>query len=288
MESCYYVPIDRPDMETPETGPSGISTDSGHEYFQPTEATQSVWASTMQHGGPPSGLMMRSLLRCDPDPGQRFTRVTTEILGPIGFGVNRIRAQVIRPGRQISLVGTDLEVQQADGSFRLAARSVGWRLRTADTSAIVEEPAPLTPLPAELTPVAGVTGNEDLGVDWGTTGFIGSIESATIAGRTGDTPAVWIRPAIPLVGGEEISDLESIFSVIDIANGMGTRLRTDEWTWMNTDTTVHLTRIPRGPWVGIDADMVQGPEGFGATFGDLYDITGFVGRSAQTVLLSRR
>ncbi|GAA3714446.1 thioesterase family protein [Gordonia hankookensis] len=279
MESCYYVPIDRPETQTPDAG-------AGVEYFQPTEATQSVWAATMQHGGPPSGLMMRSLLRCDPDPGQRFTRVTTEILGPIGLGVNRISAQVIRPGRQISLVGTDLEVQQPDGSFRLAARSVGWRLRTADTSAIAEEPAPLTPLPAELTPVAGVTGNEDLGVDWGTTGFIGSIESATIAGRTGDTPAVWIRPAIPLVGGEEISDLESVFSVIDIANGMGTRLRTDEWTWMNTDTTVHLTRTPSGPWVGIDADMVQGPDGYGATFADLFDTDGFIGRSAQTVLLS--
>ncbi|AZG44410.1 thioesterase family protein [Gordonia insulae] len=278
MESCYYVPIDPPDAHL----------EPGYEYFQPTEATQSVWASTMQHGGPPSGLMMRSLLRCDPHPAQQFTRVTTEILGPIGLGVNRIRAEVIRPGRQISLVSTDLEVQQPDGEFRLAARSAGWRLRTVDTAGIVEAPEPLTPGPDELTPVIGVTESEDLGVDWGTIGFIGSIESATVGGRTGDTPAVWVRPAIPLVGGEEISDLESIFTVIDIANGLGTRLRTDEWSWMNTDTTVHLSRIPQGPWVGIDADMVQGPEGFGATFGDLYDANGFIGRSAQTVLLTAR
>lgn len=278
VETCYYVPIDPPQSE---------SDGADHEYFQPTEATQSVWAATMQHGGPPSGLMMRSLLRCAADPAQRFTRVTTEILGPIGLGVNRIRAEVIRPGRQISLVSTDLEVQQADGSFRLAARSVGWRLRTADTAEVVEVPDPLTPIPADLVPVHGVTDNSELGVDWGTIGFIGSIESATITGRNGDTPAVWVRPAIPLVGGEETSDLESMFTVIDIANGLGTRLRTDQWTWMNTDTTVHLTRTPSGPWVGIDADMVQGPEGFGATFGDLYDHQGFIGRSAQTVLLNR-
>lgn len=278
MESCYYAPIDPPAAER----------DAGYEYFRPTEATQSVWATTMQHGGPPSGLMMRSLLRCDPSPAQRFTRVTTEILGPIGLGVNRLRSEVIRPGRQISLVGTDLEVAQPDGSFRLAARSVGWRMRTADSTRVVEEPEPLTPGPAELTPVVGVTESSDLGVDWGTAGFIGSVESAAIAGRVGDTPAVWVRPAIPLVGGEQISDLESIFTVVDIANGLGTRLRADQWTWMNTDTTVHLTRTPRGPWVGIDADMVQGPEGFGATFGDLYDADGFIGRSAQTVLLAER
>ncbi|MEE3850316.1 thioesterase family protein [Gordonia sp. LSe1-13] len=278
MESCYYVPIDRPSSEA----------DAGYEYFQPTEATQSVWAATMQHGGPPSGLMMRALLHCDPGPAQRFTRVTTEILGPIGLGVNRIRAEVVRPGRQISLVTAELEVQQADGSFRPVARTHGWRLRTADTTTIVEEPEPLSPTPAELSPVRGVTGDQNLGVDWGTVGFIGSIECASLAGRVGDTPAVWVRPAIGLVGDEPISDLESIFSVIDIANGLGTRLRTDEWTWMNTDTTVHLTRIPTGPWVGIDADMVQGPDGFGATFGDLFDTSGFIGRSAQTVLLVER
>ncbi|MFW0785714.1 thioesterase family protein [Gordonia sp. CPCC 206044] len=280
MESCYYVPIDAPDAKD--------AVDDGFEYFQPTEGTQSVWASTMQHGGPPSGLMMRSLLRCDPSPDQQFTRVTTEILGPIGLGVNRIRAQVLRPGKQISLVGTDLEVRMPDGTYRLAARSMGWRLRTADTADIVEEPEQLTPVPADLETVIGVTDSDELGVDWGTIGFIGTIESATVEGRTGDTPAVWVRPAIPLVGGEDISDLESIFTVIDIANGLGTRLRTDQWTWMNTDTTVHLTRIPQGPWVGIDADMTQGPQGFGATFADLHDTTGFIGRSAQTVMLSRR
>ena len=46
-----------------------------------TEATLSVWSPTMQHGGPPSALLKRSLLRCEPDPAQHFTRVTTEILG---------------------------------------------------------------------------------------------------------------------------------------------------------------------------------------------------------------
>ncbi|GAB91730.1 hypothetical protein GORHZ_142_00150 [Gordonia rhizosphera NBRC 16068] len=279
VESCYYVPID---------APSAVDDPGSWEYFQPTDGTQSVWASTMQHGGPPSGLLMRALARRDPDPNQTFTRVTTEILGPIGLDVNRVRTEVIRPGRQISLIGADLEVRQPDGSFRLVARSVGWRLRRADTTAIVEDPGPLTPVPDELEPVRGVTSNVDLGVDWGTIGFIGTIDSATVVGRAGDTPAVWVRPAIPLVGGEEITDLESIFTVIDIANGLGTRLQIDEWTWMNTDTTVHLTRIPRGPWVGIDADLVQGPDGFGATFADLHDRTGFIGRSAQTVLLERR
>ncbi|MCR8897101.1 thioesterase family protein [Gordonia sp. GONU] len=283
MESSYYVPVDAPasDGSSPAADPS-----ARHEYFRPTDATLSVWSPTMQHGGPPSALMMRSLLRCDPDPAQHFTRVTTEILGPIGLGINRIHARVIRPGRQISLVETELDVQQPDGSFRTAARSVGWRIRAADTGEIANGPVPLSPLPDELPSQIGFPDDSGEAVDWGTLGFIGTVESARTTGRNGSTPAVWLRPAIPLVEGEKTSDLESIFTVIDVANGLGTQLRPDRWSWMNTDTTVHLTRVPSGPWVGIDAHMVAGPDGFGGTFADLYDTSGYIGRSAQTVMLN--
>ncbi|MBD0862384.1 thioesterase family protein [Gordonia sp. zg691] len=280
MESWYYEPIDAPSSSGAE------ERDEHYEYFRPTDATLSVWSPTMQHGGPPAGLMMRSLLRCAPDPLLHLTRVTTEILGPVGLGVNRIRARVVRPGRQISLVETELEVQQPDGSYRAAARSVGWRLRGADTAEIANGPAPLTPLPDELEPVIGFPDDSGEAVDWGTLGFIGTIESARVEGRNGETPAVWLRPAIPLVAGEKTTDLESMFTVIDVANGLGTRLRPNRWTWMNTDTTVHLTRVPSGPWVGIDAHMIAGPDGFGSTFADLYDASGHMGRSAQTLMLS--
>lgn len=277
--NCYYEPVAAPASEG----------DAEHfEYFQPTEATQSVWSSDMQHGGPPAGLLMRALTRCAPDSTQHFTRVTTEILGPIGLGLNRVRARQIRPGRQIALIGAELEVQQPDGSYRLAAASVGWRLRSGDTEPIKRTPSePMTPI-MDLPKTVGVTADEKLGVDWGTVGFIGTTITAATEGRRGDTAAVWIRPAIALVGGESITDLESIFTVLDVANGLGTTLRPDEWTWMNTDTTVHLVNPPTGPWLGIDADMARGSHGFGATFADLYDIKGFLGRSAQTVLLSGR
>lgn len=276
MESCYYVPVD----------PPAASLGDGYEYFQPTEATLSVWAPTMQHGGPPAGLTVRALERCSPDPAQHLTRVTTEILGPVGLGINRVRAQVIRPGRQISLVSSDLEVCQPDGSFRVAARTTGWRIRTTDSSAVERTPAPLTPGPGELSPTLGISVDPEVGIPWGALGFIGTCETAIVPGRLGETMALWLRPALPLVGGEEITDLESIFTVLDIANGVGTTLNPAEWTWMNTDTTVHLTRIPRGPWLGVDSDMLRGADGFGATFADLYDATGFIGRSAQTVLLA--
>lgn len=270
--------------------PDGLDGDHEHdayEYFEPTSSTTSAWGDHLQHGGPPTGLLMRALSRQAPDPDQHFSRVTTEILGAIGLDLNRVRSYVIRPGRQISMVGADLEVRQGDGSFRVAARAVAWRLRAHDTAEIGAQPADaMRPVPTDLGASAGLTGDDSLGVDWGTRGFIGAIESVTTPGRLGDTPAAWLRPSIDLVDGEPITDIESIMTVVDVANGLGTRLRPDEWTWMNTDTTVHFSAVPHGPWLGIDAQMATGPSGFGATFADLYDLDGFIGRSAQTVLLS--
>ncbi|MGV9670932.1 MULTISPECIES: thioesterase family protein [unclassified Gordonia (in: high G+C Gram-positive bacteria)] len=279
MDTAYYLP----------EVPPADDRDSGREYFRPTEATISPWSNDIQHGGPPTGLLMRALERVSPDPSLHVTRVTTEIVGAVGLGLNRVSSRVLRPGRRISMVGADLEVQQPDGSFRVAARAVAWRLRTGDTSSISQQPfAQLRPLPEELGTTTGVTSDSSLGVDWGTAGFIGTVETAVAPGRFGDTPAVWLRPAIDLVEGETITDLEAQMTVVDVANGVGTRLRPDQWTWMNTDTTVHFSAIPHGMWLGIDAHLATGPDGFGATFAELYDVDGFIGRSAQTVLLDGR
>lgn len=276
--ACYYEPID----------PVTVTDDDadGYEYFQPTGATVSVWAPTIQHGGPPAGLLMRALERCAPDPTQYFTRITTEILGPIGLGRNRVRARVIRPGRQISLISADLEVQGADGGYRVAAQSIGWRLRSADSSRIEHSPVPPLGDTSELDSASRVMLDEEIGFKLENPGFIGTTPVVRTEGRVGKNPAIWIRAGIPLVAGETPTDLASIFTVLDVANGVGADLRPDEWSWMNTDTTVHLTAPPTGPWLGIDADMARGRHGFGATFADLYDVNGFIGRSAQTVLLA--
>ncbi|GAA4661934.1 thioesterase family protein [Gordonia humi] len=267
----YYEPIAVPDGADPD-----------YDYFLPTEATVSVWSSDIQHGGPPAGLMMRAMLREAGDDGKVVTRVTTEILGAMGLGVNRVRAWTPRPGRRIAQVAADLEVQTPGGEFRTVGRTVSWRLATADSSPVEHTPHP--PLPAgpdDLPQIVGFPTDGDEAVPWGRVGFIGSTVIARQPGRNGRTPAVWIRPAIPLIEGEEMSPLESVFTVLDVANGVGTRLDPTKWSWMNVDTTVHLTAQPTTGWLGLDADLAIGATGYGATFADLYDVTGFMGRSAQ-------
>ena len=271
----YYEPLPVPEGAEPD-----------YEYFQPTTATASVWSQDMQHGGPPSGLLMRAMMRAVPDDGQEFTRVTNEIIGPVGLGVNRVRTTIPRPGKRISMVQADLEAQLPDGTFRLAARAVAWRMLSADSSPVVNSPAvPLPSSPDELDQIVGFPTEDEDAVPWGKVGFIGTAVTARQPGRNGETPALWIRPAIPLVAGEEMSNLESVFTVLDVANGVGTRLDPTQWSWMNLDTTVHLVSQPTSPWLGIDADLAIGARGYGATFADLFDVSGFLGRSAQSDMI---
>ena len=274
--SCYYEPIDVPDGDDP-----------GYEYFQPTEGTVSVWSPEIQHGGPPTGLLVRAMSRRVGDDGQVFTRVTMEILGAIGLGINRVRTDVPRPGRRISVVTAELEVRQPDGSYRLAAKTVAWRMKAGDSARVEQLPLPPLPLhPDEVDQIVGFPRDGDEPVPWGRVGFIGTTVVGRQDGRNGATPSIWIRPGIPLVAGEEMTDLESVFTVLDVANGVGVRLNPMEWSWMNVDTTVHLVAQPTSPWLGLDADLAIGRSGYGASFCDLYDVTGFLGRSAQSDLIA--
>lgn len=284
----YYLPTAAP---SPQAGESGDHS-GGWEYFTPSDSVISVWAPDIQHGGPPTGLLTRTLRHTaaanSPQPAE-FSRISTDILGPIGLGTNRVRGEVLRPGRQISLIGAELQVQRADGSYRTTATARAWQLHGSPSAGIAHAPRPpMSPLPADLRTHRGVMANSAQGVDWGTTGFIGSTETAGVPGRVGSLDAVWIRPLAALVANEATDFLDSLSVVADVANGVGTALDPRIWTWMNTDTTLHLLRRPIGPWIAIDAELCPGPNGFGATFADLYDEAGFIGRTAQTVLLSSR
>lgn len=270
-ERAYYLPLGR---------------DGDHEYFTATENTVSVWGDELQHGGPPIGLLARALFRHKPDPAHAFSRITVDILGAIGLGENRVETTQLRPGRQISLLQSELSVRRPDGSFRVVARAQGWRLATDPTSQIQHYPSgSLIPGPQDLEGTIGFSGLGPLTGDWGTKGFVGTLESRMLPDDGRGGRQVWVRPLLPLVAGEQTSDAEKFFTVLDVANGVGSRLEFGRWSFMNTDTTVHLYRQPVGSWTGIDARMAVGADGYGMTGAELFDASGAVGRSAQTLLI---
>ena len=81
---------------------------------------------------------------------------------------------------------------------------------------------------------------------------------------------------------------QRLFCVADIANGMGSRLDPEHWTYLNTDLTVHIHRLPEGQWIGVRAENHYGRDGVGASRGMLFDGQGPVAAIQQAQLVRRR
>lgn len=272
-----------------------LRVDGEYEYFTATAATVSVWSPELQHGGPPSGLLTRTLERfasANGMAGMVFSRITIDILGPIALGENRIRASVLRPGRQIAQLVAELECLTPSGEFRTAARATAWLLKGSDT-ADVERYAGVgaLPDPAGLPQEHGLQSAGPELAQWAHIGFVATLEHAAVpqphSYQPGDPTRAWLRPTVPLVAGEQSTPLQTFLTVIDVANGLGARLQARDWTFMNTDTTVHFYRPPVGEWVGITAEVRVGPVGVGATEAEICDVNGPLATSAQTLLLQR-
>ncbi|MDG3011141.1 thioesterase family protein [Rhodococcus sp. D2-41] len=254
--------------------------EDGIERFAPSPSTISLWAETMQHGSPPAALLVRALERCCPRENTRLTRVSVEILGPVPLTEIRVRSWIERPGRNIELVAAELLAHPGDGTFRPVASARGWRMAAGDTTAV--ESAYDPPMPAGDGTARGF--------DWGVSGgYLDAVDWHWVSTPgTAEPGRAWIRTRAALVADEPLSQMQNLFAVVDVANGVGSKLDFRKWTFLNTDLTVHLHRVPVGDWIGISAETSVGPDGVGMCAGILYDESGPVGRSAQTVLVRSR
>lgn len=257
-------------------------TDAGHERFAATEHTVGPWSAQMQHMSPPAALLVRALQRCAPRAGARLVRVSLDVLGAVPRAELTVRAHVARPGRQVELVVAELVAAGTDGTERVVVRAQGWRMATVDTTAVeVVAEGPLPP--------AGAAAERELDGIW-LPGYIDAIEWRWVTGFLDESGpgAVWARPRVDVVAGERTDPLVSAFAVVDSANGVGAPLDVREWTFLNTDLTVHLHRAPTGGWTGIEARTAVGPDGVGTCAAVLHDEHGPFGRSAQVLLVRPR
>jgi hypothetical protein len=265
MSEFYYELIDE-------------SLDKG-QRFTATDLVRSTWSHAIQHGAPPSALLVRGLERCAQRDDTRLSRVVIDLLGAVpAEGDLWVRSRVDRPGKQIELVSAEMLASGPDGRPRAVARASGWRLKTVPTEAIVSAPVP------PLRPLTDAS-SRDLAKDWDRN-YVHSVDWRWLTDPRNPGPGEsWIRPLADLVMGEAMTPLQRLFSVADDANGIGTKLDMTNWTFMNTDLVVHVHRIPDGEWIGIRAETKYGPDGIGTTFGTLFDEGGAIGGSQQSVLV---
>jgi Thioesterase-like superfamily len=256
-----------------------LPADGGFDAFESTDGTRSNWDPEIQHGSPPLALMTKLIEELAVDSGLRVGRLTLDILGAIPVTTVRARAWVERPGSRISIMAAEMLAQRPEGGERAVARVTAWLLAISDTAdAVTVRYPPL--VEGDSAPVPHSWADAK--------GYLETVRWRKQHVPEGKTPVAWLSPLVPVVDSEPVTDLQRLAMVADSVNGVGAALDPDKFVFMNTDTVVHVHRLPEGNDFGLRARGSIGPDGVGVTTADIFDRQGFIGTVAQTLLVQRR
>lgn len=287
---------------TEPSNPTSFYVETGNGSFESTELTRGPWDRTNQHAGPPAALLARAIELMDgvgSGPADRVVaRITYEILRPVPIAAVTVITRTIRPGRRVELVEAELS-SAADGEPLLLARA--WRLlsgnlelpegissaepggipaRSGRPNGAAKPPR----LPGEIVPASSYfpTG-EKVGYH---TGMELRFESGAFLEPGPAT--CWLRMLAPLVEGEEATPLQRVAIAADVANGISAAIDFRRYVFVNVDLTIHLSRMPEGEWVCVDALTVPEPGSTGISDAQLRDQQGPLGRANQTLVFDER
>ncbi|MGH3970769.1 MAG: thioesterase family protein [Mycobacterium sp.] len=248
--------------------------------FESTDFTRSNWASNLQHGSPPLALLTKAIEELLTDSALRIGRLCLDILGAIPVTEVSVHTWVERPGKRISLLAAEMRAADGGDAVRPVARVSAWALAAAsDTAEVASDrypplvEGPTRPLPAHW---------------WNLDGYLESVQWRPQPDDPDGAAVWWLRPLVNLVDAEDTTSLQKLAMVVDSANGVGAALDPERFVFINTDTVVHLHRAPAGADFGLRTRGSIGPDGIGVTTAELFDRSGFIGTSAQTLLVQRR
>jgi hypothetical protein len=252
------------------------------DRFRATELTRGPWDPDAQHAGPPAALLGHAIEGLPESEEFQVGRITFEILRSVPIAPVRLQARVARPGRRVQMV--EAELSDLDGEVLMLAR--GWRIRKSRLElpgeALVASQSPSPPEDGSSTDFFPTTQEH---------GYHSAMEVRFVAGgwlEPGPATA-WLRMRQPLVAGEEPTPLQRTLVAADVGNGISAALDFRRYLFINVDLTVHLERMPRGEWIGVDAATLPRPKGVGTAESTLFDDgNGRIGRALQTLLISER
>jgi hypothetical protein len=251
----------------------------GEERFFATALTRGPWSNDHQHGGPPTALLARAIERLEANESDSFVaRITVELLRPIPIAAPlEVVTDVLSSGRTVTRIAAAL----LSGDQQLAV-AVALRIRVEELGLPIRLPngdellRPLEQCPSFVFPFF----QHDVG-------YHTAIEARIASGEFGSgRMAVWMRPRVPLIDGEETSALQRVMICADAGHGVGTALDTREWSFVNPDLTVHLHRLPSTEWLGMSARTWSEPLGFGASRTRLSDRRGDLGVVLQSQVIA--
>lgn len=245
--------------------------------FVPTEAALSPWSDQALHGSTSTMLMAREIERFPSEQPMFVTRLTVELLRPIGRIPLEVRSRMVRPGRKVQVV----EASMWNGEQEVA-RATAMRIRMADMAVPDEPEEQPHPAPETMTEWSG-------GWRRGPAYHIIGVEVRTPPDFATLGPHwAWFRLKLPVVPGETPTGLLRVCAAADFPNGISRVVDPLQTSFVNPDLTLYVHRLPVDEWVMVDARTWLEPHGVGVAEGALYDRRGRIGRSVQSLVVEPR
>lgn len=250
------------------------------EGFESTANTRGPWSPDHQHAGPPAALLARAIEQALPTaPAMHILRITYEILRPVPIAPLQVVTEALHRGRKLTVMQASL-LNDA-GKPLMHARAVAVRAAHTETPPLPE----LAEIPA--SPANSAAFEFDFFSE--KTGYHTAMELRHAAGKPGSASiSMWMRMRIPLLAGEAPSPLQRVVTAADSGNGVSQTLDPAKFSFVNPDLTVYLHRSPQGEWVCLQAQMITQCQGVGLADTRLYDESGPIGRSAQSLIIQPR
>jgi hypothetical protein len=246
------------------------------DCFEPTELTRGPWDPNAQHGGAPAALLAGELERaCD---GRPFARIALHLMKPVPLVPLTIETEVVRDGRTARRMRADLKAGGEIVCFAYSLQIQGGSQPVPE----IELCGHITDPPEAGEPPPRFSDNPMFAGD--------GIQVSFVRGqlREPGPGTAWFRLRVPVVEGEEITQLQRTMAAADFGNGISSAVRWDDFTFVNPELTVFLLREAEGEWIGNDAVTAIDPGGIGLADATLHDARGPFARALQSLYVSKR
>jgi hypothetical protein len=251
--------------------------------WRATQLTRGPWDPGHQHGGPPSALAVREVLRAAAPLGlAHLARITVNLLRPIPIAELAIAVSPDYAGRNAAHYSFTIRAQ--DKEVARGTALVQRELPLALPAGLQGHPLPKAPRAPEDSPPGRFPFHSDADI-----GYSQLVETRLAAGEMFRGPcAIWFRLRHPIVEGEAPLPAERVAVAADSGNGISAILDFRKFIFVNTDLTINLLRQARGEWVCLEARTYFGPDSGGLAESRLYDTEGLIGRATQSLVVRAR
>ncbi|WP_328349629.1 thioesterase family protein [Mycobacterium sp. NBC_00419] len=247
------------------------------DVLLPDPVSKGPWGPAIS-GHVVGGILARALENAGHSDGFQPARVTVDLLRPTVIAPLQVRASVRREGRRIRLI--DAEVVQNDV---VVARAGAVFLRPGDSHIgdIWSSDIQMPPMPSDPGPLP-----DDLPMFvWGYGGEGSSGEIGFAEWHTGGPKYMWISQRRVLVAGETISPFVEATMAADATSAL-THWGTQGLQYINVDYTLSLTRLPKGPNIGMAAVVHTSHDGIASGTAALFDEYGPIGNSMAVAVVN--